>query len=432
MAQATEAARQAATDQFQADDLHVVRPRAAGLDVHKMAITATVRLCEPGQGLPRMATRQFSALPNGLRALTAWLGEHGVTAAAMEGTGIYWLAPYEALEDAGIEPELFHAQHVKQIKGKKTDYNDSVWLARICQFGLALPSYVPPRLFRELRPLSRHRRKLVGERSRARNRIHKALDQDGLRLGGALSDIFGMNGRRILDGLLAGRSKGQILASLSGHVRRKQELLAEVLEANLHPHSLWRLQDLLRMHDAAQSSIEAVDARLRESLRPYEPQLRLLETVPGIDRGSACAILVELGPDLRAFRKPSHVAAWAGVAPGNNKSAGKQRSRRSRKGNQTLKATLAECATGAARTKGTQFQGFHKALAARIGYKRAIIATAHKMLRVIQAMLRDGEPYRDPGFDYERLVVERNAARWIRKLYQYGFLDAAPHGAAQH
>ena len=424
------AASRAATDEFQADDLHVVRPRAAGLDVHKMAITATVRLCEPGQGLPRMATREFSALPKGLRELTAWLCEHGVTAAAMEGTGIYWLAPYEALEEAGIEPELFHAQHVKQIKGRKTDYNDSVWLARICQFGLALPSYVPPRPFRELRPLSRYRRKLAGERSRARNRIHKALDQDGLRLGGALSDILGMNGRRILDGLLAGRSKDRILASLSGHVRRKRELLEEVLEAGLRPHSVWRLRDLLRAHDAAQASIDELDARLTASLRPYEAQLQLLETVPGIDRGSACAILVELGPDLRAFRKPSHVPAWAGVAPGNDKSAGKQRSRRSRQGNRTLKSTLAECATGAARTKGTQFQGFHKALAGRIGYKRAIIATAHKMLRVIQAMLRDGEPYRDPGFDYERLVVERNAPRWLRKLKQYGYLDEAAVSAA--
>ena len=139
----------------------------------------------------------------------------------------------------------------KRIKGRKTDYNDSVWLARICQFGLALPSYVPPRPFRNLRQLSRYRRKLVGERSRARNHIHKALDHDGLRLGGALTDILGMNGRRILDGLLAGRPKEEILASLSGHVSQKRALLQEVLEAELHPHSLWRLRDLLRAHDTA-------------------------------------------------------------------------------------------------------------------------------------------------------------------------------------
>ena len=260
-------------------------------------------------------------------------------------------------------------------------------------------------LFRDLRQLSRYRRKLVGELSRARNRIHKALDHDGLRLGGALTDILGMNGRRILDGLLAGRPKEKILASLSGHVSQKRALLEEVLEEVLEAE---------------------LDARMAADLWPYERQLRLLETVPGIDRGSACAILIELGPELSAFRKASNVAVWAGVVPGNNKSAGKQRSRRSRKGNQTLQVTLAECATGAVRTKGTQFHGCHKALQAHIGHKRSIIATAHKLLRVIQAMLRLDAPYRDPGIDYEQLVVERNPSRWLRNLKKYGFIEELP------
>ena len=151
--------------------MHVVYPRAAGLDVHKMCITAAVRLCEAGGGAARTAVREFSALPDGLQAMTDWLRGHGVTAATMEGTGVYWKAPFEALEEAGIHADLLHAQHVKQIRGKKTDTNDSLWLARICQFGLALPSYVPPRLFRQLRQLTRYRRRLVGERSRARNRV---------------------------------------------------------------------------------------------------------------------------------------------------------------------------------------------------------------------------------------------------------------------
>lgn len=180
--------------------------QAAGLDVHKMQITASVRLC--GRDGPQAATRQFSALRDGLRGLWAWLLSHGVSAAAMEGTGIFWKAPFEALEEAGIQPILYHARFVKQIKGRKSDVADSLWLARICQFGLCQASYVPPRRFRQLRQLSRYRRKLVGERSRARHRVHKTLDHDGLRLGGALADIFGANGRRILDGLAAGRSRG--------------------------------------------------------------------------------------------------------------------------------------------------------------------------------------------------------------------------------
>ena len=142
------------TDTLGTDDMHVVWPRAAGLDVHKMCITAAVRLCEAGSGPARTAVRQFSALPDGLRTMTDWLRGHGVTAAALEGTGVYWQAPFEALEDAGIHADLLHAQHVKQIRGKKTDTNDSLWLARICQFGLALPSHVPPRLFRQLRQVT--------------------------------------------------------------------------------------------------------------------------------------------------------------------------------------------------------------------------------------------------------------------------------------
>ena len=230
------------TDTLHVDDMHVVQPRAAGLDVHKMCITAAVRLCEAGRGLARTAVREFSALPDGLRAMTDWLRSHGVTAAAMEGTGVYWKAPFEALEDAGIHAELFHAQHVKQIRGKKTDVNDSLWLARICQFGLALPSYVPPRQFRQLRQLTRYRRTLVAERSRNRNRVHKTLDHDGLRLGGILSDIFGVNGRRILDGLVAGHPPGRILAGLTTHVQAKLEPLAQALAAALDPLALLKLQ----------------------------------------------------------------------------------------------------------------------------------------------------------------------------------------------
>ena len=296
----------------------------------------------------------------------------------MEGTGIFRKAPFEAFEDAGIEPLLLHAQFVQQVKGRKSDVADSLWLARICQFGLCRPSYVPPRDFRQLRQLSRYRRKLVGERSRARNRIHKTLDHDGLRLGGALSDIFGRNGRTILDGLAAGRSKAAILASLSGHVRHKRDLLEQVLAARLDPHAVWKLRDLLRAHDAASASIAELDARLEEGLAELGEQVRQLETLPGIDRGSA-----------------------------------------------TLWATLAECPHSAVRTQSSPFHGHHKALKARMPLKRAILATAHKLLRTIVAMLRDNQPYIDPGIDYDKLLVDRNAARWLRKLEERGYLCRA-------
>ena len=280
-----------------------------------------------------------------------------------------------------------------------------------------------------MRQLTRYRRTLVAERSRTRNRVHKTLDHDGLRLGGILSDIFGVNGRRILDGLVAGRPPRRILAGLTSHVAAKLEPLAQALAATLDPLALLKLQMQMEALDRADAALATLDKRIRAELADHQRPLRLLQTIPGIDLGSACTILVEIGPDLGAFREARHLGAWAGVAPGNNTSAGKRRSGRARKGNPTLRATLAECAHGAARTKSSQFYNYHRMLAGRIGYKRAILATAHKLLRVMHTVLREDRPYTDPDVDYEQLVVERNAPRWIRMLKQHGFLDEAQAAA---
>ena len=409
-------------DQMRPDRLRIFRPRAAGLDVHKARITATVRQCAPDGAEPRAATREFSALAPGLRQMTAWLLSHNIQCATMEGTGIYWLLPYEALEDAGIPVELVPAQQVRQIKGRKTDVSDSIWLARVCQYGLATPSLIPPRDFRALRLLSRYRRKLIGERSRVRNRVHKLIDRCGVRVGVALTDIFGRNGRRILDGLVNGDDPQQILDSLTPHVRAKLATLTDVLEARIDSQSLWLLSDLLTAADSVSRRIQQVNALLEAGLAPYERSLRLLETLPGVHRDSAREILVEIGPDIRVFPAASRLAAWAGLGPGNSESGGKRSSGHARKDNAALRAVLAECAHSAARTHHCQFRGFHKALTVRRGYKRATLATAHKMLRCIYAVLRNDKPYTDPETDYEQLLVERNAPRWIQQLHKYGFL----------
>ena len=219
-------------DHFVPDSMHVAVPRAAGVDVHKMQLTAAVRLPGPG-GDAQASFRLFGTDPPALAEFTAWLRGHGVTAAVMEGTGVYWIAPFRALEDAGIQPHPVHAQHVKQIKGRKTDIQDALWLARVCQYALARPSYVPPREFSELRQQRRYRRKVVADRARIRNRPQKTLDHDGLRLGGVLSDLLGLNGRRILDGLVQQRRVERILEDLTWHVRAKLEPIARTLAARL-------------------------------------------------------------------------------------------------------------------------------------------------------------------------------------------------------
>ena len=314
------------------DTLHVVHARAAGLDVHKMQITASVRLCAPGAGEPQVETRTFEALASGLDAMVAWLRERSVDAAVMEGTGIYWLAPFQALESAGIRATLVNARQVKQLKGRKSDVADSVWLARVCQFGLATASHVPPKAFREMRVLTRYRRTLISQRSRVRNRVQKVLDRSGVRVGGVLSDVFGRNGRRILDGL----AHEAILASLSYHVAHKLERLGDALRLELSAVERRVLRDLLGEHDALLERTKELDRAIDAGLEPWSERIALLQTIPGIDRPSASAILAEVGPDLDAFASAERLAAWAGVCPGNDRSAGKRRSGRVRMGNKTL------------------------------------------------------------------------------------------------
>ena len=415
------------SDTIHTDTLHVIHARAAGLDVHKMQITATVRLARPGAGA-ETHTRAFSALPGGLSELVRWLLEHRVSAAVMEATGVYWEVVFEALESAGIDPILVHAQHVKQLKGRKTDIADSVWLARICQFGLCSPSFVPPADFRALRKVSRQRYKVVRLRATLRTRIHQVLDGAGIRVGGILSDLFGVNGRRILDGLVAGQPPEDILATLSGHVRTRRADLGDALNAPLRPHARFVLKDQLVAFDNAEARIADYDDAIRDHLAPYQDRIDLLMTLPGIDHTAACAILIELGPDIRVFPAARHCAAWAGLCPGNNESAGKRRHGKTRKGNPHLRTLLVECAHAAARTHQCQFQGYHKALTVRRGKKRATVATAHKLLRILYRMLATGQPYRDPHTDYEALLVKRNAPRWIKMLEKYGY--PTPDGAA--
>ena len=404
---------------METNNFHVVYPRAAGVDVHKMQLTVSLSLCGD-KGSPQVKTQVFSALPDGVSEMALWLQQHDVEAAVMEGTGIYWITPFEAIEEAGIKPLLVNARQVKQLKGRKTDVADSIWLARVCQFGLCSPSHVPPKMFRDLRILNRRRRKLVSHRSSVRNRVQKIIDQNGIRIGGILSDVFGTNGRCILKGLASGMESEDIIASLSSHVSGKIPDLRNALGAQLSPSSSFVLEDLLSEHDFLEQSIRKLDHKIREGLSQWEKKLELLQTIPGIDQSSASAILTEIGPDIGVFPSAQHLASWSGLCPGNNESAGKRRSSRSRMGNKTLKDVLIECAHGASRTKSSQFHQHCKGLAIRRGYKRAIVASAHKLVRIIYAVLRDMKPYYDNGADYEALMVARNAPRWIRMLKKHG------------
>lgn len=409
------------------DTLHVMHPRAAGIDVHRMQVTATARIARESADA-EIRTRESSALPNGLAAPAGWLRGHGVTAAATEGAGVYWETVYGAVAGTGATPLPPHARHVRRIKGRKTGVADSIWLARVCRFGLRSPGMAPPKAFRELRRVARARRKTVA--GRTRSRVHKTVDSAGLRVGGVLSDLFGVNGRRILDGLAAGRKRSGTAASLPGHVRRHPAKIGDALESRLPEAGRFLPRDRIRLFDRAGERLAEHDAVIDEGLAGHRTEVRLLATIPGINRRAASATVMEPGPDISVFPSERHCAAWAGPAPGNSESAGKRRSGRVRRDSQALRTLPVECAQAAARSSHCQFRGYRKALTVRRGCRRATVATARKMLRIICHMLSTGELCRDPETGCEALTVMRNAPRWFRMLRKHGLPDGKDAGPA--
>lgn len=388
-----------------------------------MEITATVRLSEAA-GAPVCETRRFDALASGLSALAGWLASHRVEAASMEATGAYWEAPFDALADAGIEVQLLNAQQVRQLHGRKTDIEDSRCLARVCQFGLGTPSFVPAR---ELRALCRHRRTLVAQRSRARNRAAKVIDRSGARIGGVITDIFGMNGRRILDGLVDRLDREAILGSLSRHVRGKLERLGDALTMSLRDADRVVLADLLDEHDDLDRRIADLDRHLDQGMAGHDRRLRLLETIPGIDRVSAIAILV------RPARMRSPCSAPPGAWPPGPGLPGQPRERRQAKGRPHPTRRQAP-AHDPDRLRPRRRphpelpvpqlpQG--PARAARLQARHRGDGAQARASRLRRAARRPALPR--PG-GREALVVKRNAPRWLAQLAEFGILEPREDG----
>ena len=307
------------------EGLHVVRPRAAGLDVHKMEITATVRICE-GEGEPAVETRCFSTLPSGLDEMVAWLSEHGVEAAVMEGTGIYWQAPFAALEAAGIEAILGACATGEAVEGAQ----DRRGRQRVA--GLRVPvralhafpcsaSAVPQAASPE--PPAAHHGQAALRRAQPRAEDHRPRRRAHRRH--PLRRLRRQRPQDPLDGLAQGAAREAILASLTSHVANKLEGLGEALTLSLGDNDRFMLNDLLEEHDALEARIASYTAKIDEQMAPWEEQLRLLTTIPGIDRIAASTILIEIGPDIEVFASKEHFAARAGLCPGNNESGGKRR-----------------------------------------------------------------------------------------------------------
>ena len=401
-------------------ELVPIHKRVIGLDVHQAQISACA-IIEEADGQTRVERRQFGTFKRDRKALAGWAASLRPDEVVMESTGIYWKSPYVALETVGIRATVVNARHVRQVPGRKTDVGDAQWLASLARAGLLRPSFVPPALLRELRLIARQRQKLVGLLSSEKNRLHKVLTDSGIRLGVVVSDIHGQSARAMIKAILAGQTPSEVLKLASRRLKASREQLFDALQGDLTDSHVFVLGELLQHIEELEQRIARFDAKLIAGLQTEHQTLALLQTLPGIDLIGAAMLLVEIGSDMDVFGSPERLASWVGICPGNNESAGKRKSGRMRKGNPYVRRVLCEFAHAARRTKSA-FQSRFNALVVRRGYKRAIVALAHKMLRTIFFMIQRGQHYRDSATDYEALSVQRNAPRWIKALTRFGFI----------
>ena len=399
--------------------LHTLHKRIAGIDVHRMKHVVTVLIEDEAGNLSRQ-TREFGGFKRDLKALAAWLVELRVERVVVESTGIYWKSVHARLESVGLAIWVVNAHHVKHVPGRKTDVADSEWLAQLGRYGLVCPSFIPPKDLRELRLVSRYRQKLVRTRAAEMNRLHKLLDDAGIKLGALVSDLNGQAARAIVEGLIDGLAPAELIR-LSGRLKAPREDLLASLEGDLSPRHRWVLQEIRAHLRELDRHLEKLDAYLREAMVPYAQAWLCLQTLPGIDEMAAAMILIEMGEDLSHFGSASRFASWAALCPGNHESAGKRKSGKTRKGNTMLRYLLCEAANGAIRTASV-FREKYRGLVVRRGHNKAIVAIAHKLIRTIWFMFTRRQPYHDSGFDYAAANVRKNAPRWIKALRRHGFV----------
>jgi transposase len=400
--------------------MEVLVDRGAGLDVHKESVTVCVMTTE-GRRVAKTRNR-FTTFHDDLVAMREWLLEMGVTHVAMEATGEYWKPVYEVLEGF-VELVVANARHVKNVPGRKTDPQDADWLARLLRHGLLQASFVPPAPIRDVRDLTRMRRKTIEMAARVRNRAQKVLEASGIKLGSVVTDVFGTTGQAILEQLADNKTDPVELAELAkGSLKKKKPEIIRALQGSFTPHDAALLKHQLIVHQQLQQRRTAIELQLADSVSPHEALIARLDEIPGINRDAAIEILGETGTDMSPWENHRRFAAWAGLCPGNHESAGKRRQVGVRKGNPFLKTTLVQAATAAVKAKGTYYHAKFFRLSKRRGYKRAIVAIAHSMLIAIYHMIKEDKPYRELGAtNFDQRSVESKTKSLIRQLQKLGF-----------
>jgi transposase len=401
--------------------MDILYPCCAGLDVHKKDVVAC-RITKDQAGQQVIEVCTFSTMTPDLLRLNDWLAAGSVTHVALESTGVYWQPVYNLLE-SGFDLMLVNPRHFKNVPGRKTDVKDAQWLAELLQVGLLRASFVPPPAQRQLRELVRYRSTLIAERATLCNRIQKLLEGANIKLASIATDVLGVSGRSMLDALVAGERDPQVLAELAkGRLRNKKTLLEQALTGRFTDTQGFILTHLLALIDALEESIDAFDHKIEAACVPFAEAVQRLDTIPGVGQAVAEVIVSEVGTDMTRFPTPAHLAAWAGVAPGNNESAGKRLSSRVRQGNLSLRKALLQAAHAAAHQKNTYLSAQYRRIAFRRGPKKAALAVAHSILVIAYRLIERSQDYQELGGDYfDRRRPDETVSRLTQRLQQLGY-----------
>lgn len=395
--------------------------RSAGIDVHQATIVVTVRVPDEHGGR-HVETQTFGTMTADLLTARAWLQAYGVTHVAMESTGVYWRPLYYLLED-GFTVVLVNMHHLQQVPGRKSDVRDSEWLAQLLECGLLKGSLVPPAPLRDLRELTRYRKRQIEDRTQEVNRLYRVLEDAGLKLASVMSDVMGRSGRAMLDAIIGGSRDPEALAQLAkGRLRAKLPALRLALASQLRTRHTFLVAQILSKIDFLEEQIAALTAEIDQHLVPFEAVIAKLTTIPGVGRRTAVTILVETTGDMTHFPTAGHLCSWAAMCPGQNESAGKRRSGKTRDGNRYLRGALIESGQAAARAKETALQARYYRVKRQRGHKRAVVAVGHQILEIAYYIMRDGVTYQELGAGYfERRNRDRATRRHVKQLESLGY-----------
>ena len=396
--------------------MDVVYTHVCGLDVHKKNVVACVITPETKE------IRTFSTMTDDLILLVDWIKSKGCTHVAMESTASFWKPIYNLLELEDIQTLVVNAKNIKNVPGRKTDVKDAEWIASLLRHGLLQGSFIPNRDQRELRELIRYRRSLIDERAREVNRIQKVLEGANIKLSSVASDVLGKSGRAMIEAMIAGEENPELLSELAQRrLKNKKAELQRALNGLIGNHQKLMLAAQLRHIDYLDEEIGRLDEEIKRRMLPFEEDLELLDTIPGVARRTAETIVAEIGTNMDQFPSAAHLCSWAGLCPGQNESAGKRKSGKTRKGNKKLRSALVEAARAAGRTKNTYLSSQYHRIAARRGANRAAVAVAHSILMIAYYILKRRQPYIELGPTYyEERKRDTLIRQSIKKLESLG------------